>query len=485
MIALLPAAGQLLAKDAHVPTPPERVGATAHSPWEVTGAAGMAFSDGNSDSAAWSLQLLGSYQKDKNEAYLGADYFYSESNGLTGTDSLKLFSQYNRDLGDRWYVGGYSSYLRDNASDLDYRADLSALLGYRILKSNKTTLSIEAGPGYAWESRDGESDSFPTLRLAERFEYQFSPMSKIWQTLGWTPRADDPGDSILELEAGIETRITRKVSLRTFVRHRMDDTPGDGNEKSDTALLLGVVYDFNGLPAPSENSAGRRSLMPDAESAAENHDGWKTTAALGLSANRGNSDKTGLNFDWNTAYASSEHEFFFDLGYNYGENDGETATDRLISRIQINRYLSERIFMGSGIGILRDEPAEIAYRVSPSVVAGYALIKNESTKLSLEAGPSYTLEKTGDKTDNYASMVAAQRFSHTFNSRFALKQSVTFTSELEDLENFTAVAAIALDTTLSDRLIWRIGANYGYENIPAEGRQHHDAQLTSSIAVRF
>ncbi|MBK1881253.1 DUF481 domain-containing protein [Luteolibacter pohnpeiensis] len=481
----MPTTGTILAKDAQVSPAPEIAKSSSQSPWEITGAAGLAVSDGNSDSVACSLQLLASYQKDKNEAYLGVDYFYAESEDVTSTDSLKLFGQYNRDIGDRWYVGGYGSYFRDNASALDYRTDVSALLGYHILKSNKTTLSFEAGPGYAWESRDAESDSFPTLRLAERFEYRFSATSKLWQSLGWTPRTDDPSDSIIELEAGIETRITRKVSLRTFVRHRVDDTPGDGNGKSDTSLLLGLAYDFNGLPDPSAGSEARRSLMPGTTSSAAKKDGWKTTAALGLSANRGNAEKTGLTFDWNTAYISSEREFFFDLGYNYGENDGETANDRLISRVQENRYLSDRFFIGSGVSFLRDEPAEIAYRVAPSVVAGYSFIKTDRTKLSFEAGPSYTFEKTGEDTDNFASAVAAQRFSHTFNERFALKQSVTATSELENLENFNAIAAISLDTTLSDRLIWRIGANYGYENIPADGREHHDAQLTSSIAVRF
>ena len=42
-----------------------------------------------------------------------------------------------------------------------------------------------------------------------------------------------------------------------------------------------------------------------------------------------------------------------------------------------------------------------------------------------------------------------------------------------------------LDTKLSGRLIWRLGVDYSYENLPAAGRQANDTLVSSSIAVRF
>ena len=227
--------------------------------WEFTGAAGLSYSGGNSDSVAYSLQFLGSYMKDGQEAYLGMDYFYSEDGAVKGTDSLKVFGQYNHDLTERFYVGGYGSYFRDSVADIGYRIDPSLLFGYRVVDRDGMKLSFEAGPGYTWRESGGVKSDFATLRLAEKFEYHFNESTKFWQLLGLNPAVEDFSDYVLDLELGIETRITNQWSLRTFMKHRIDSNPALGKGRSDTSILLGLAYDLNGLPEPEES--GRRSLM--------------------------------------------------------------------------------------------------------------------------------------------------------------------------------------------------------------------------------
>jgi len=455
------------------------------SPWEFTGAAGLAVSDGNSDSVAYSLQFLASYLEGGHEAYLGADYFYAEDQSLESTNNLKLFGQYNRDVGERWYVGGRGSYFEDQVADLDYRIDGGVLVGFRAIDDERMKLSFEAGPGYAWEKQGIRSRDFVTVRLAQRFEYQFSKLTKFWQSLSWVPQADDLSDSLLEFEAGLETRMTSQLSLRAFLRHRYDDTPAPGRKGGDTAMLFGVAYDLNGLPEPEESTAGRRSLMPGDEDEVGKKDGWATTAALGASLNQGNSDRLGYHLEWNTLFRDPTKEFIFDLGYHYSEDNGVTSTDRMTSRVQINRLFEGPWYVGGGIGFLRDEPAAIDYRVVPAVLAGYAALDRDATSLRLEVGPSYTFQKSGGVSSSFVSMVAAQRFSHEFNERFALNQALVYTAELADFQNSTLIASAAFDTKVSARLIWRLGLDYTYENLPARGRQHHDTLLSSSVAVKF
>lgn len=455
------------------------------SPWEVTAAAGVSFSDGNSDSLSLSLQLLASYYANGNEIYLGADYFYSEQGDLASSDSLRLFGQYNRDLTDRFYVGGYGSYLQDNVADIDYRVDAAALFGYRVLNDDRMKLSLEAGPGYAWEKQSGHSDSFATIRFAQRFEYQFSKYSKFWQSIGWTPSVDDLSDSIFDLELGVETRLTDRVALRTFFRNRIDTTPAAGRGRSDSALMLGVSYDLGGLPEPATASGGRRSLMPAEDAAPEKKTGWISTAALGFGLNKGNSDKAALNLAWNTAYLTDEREFFFDLGYVYGEDDGQTSTDRLSSRVQYNRYLSDLFYIGGGVGFLHDGQADLDYRITPAALAGYALIKTDATKLVIEGGPAWTFEKSGGASSDYFSLTAAQRLSHQFTKRLSANQAVVWTAETSDLQNYNLIASASLDAKMTESLIWRVGVDYTFDNTPAAGREHHDTLMSSSVAVKF
>ena len=459
--------------------------AAEESPWEFTGAGGLSFSDGNSDSSAYSLQFLGSYLNDGNEAYFGADYFQAEDNGIQSTNNLKIFGQFNDDLSDRCYVGGLGSYYHDEIADIGYRIDTGVLLGFRAINREHTSFRLEAGPGYAWEEQGGLFGEYVTIRLAQLFEYQFSSTSKIWQSLAWIPRADDPADALAEFEAGVETRITRQWSLRTYLRYRYNDTPAPGSGRYDTALMLGLAYQLNGLPDPEEDGSSRRSLMPDELPEEDKKNGWISTAALGFSMSQGNSDRFGLNLAWNSLYRHGENELLFDLGYNFSEDSGATSSDRVASRVQYNCFFDGPFYLGASIGFLRDQPAAIDFRVAPAVIAGYSLIKSDATSLALEAGPSYTFEESGGVNSNYISMTAAERFSHQFNERFSFSQSLVYTSELTDFSNFNLVASAELDTKLSGRLIWRLGVNYLYESLPASGRQHHDTLVSSSIAVRF
>lgn len=454
-----------------------------NSPWEFTGAGGLSWAGGNSDSLAYSLQFLGSYVKDDEEVYVGADYFYSEDNGVRSTDSLKIYGQYNHKLTERFYVGGYLGYFRDAAADIDYRIDPSLLLGYKVIAEDDVKLAFELGPGYTWRSRGGVSDNFSTLRLAEKFEWKFSPTTRVWQSASLTQNVEDSGDYLIDLELGLETRITDSWSLRTFVRHRIDSEPTAGNGESDTALILGLSYTLGGLPEPEEDEERRSLLVIEEDSAGS--EGWVSVAALGYSLNRGNSQSRGLTVTWDTAYRDADREFFLELSQISHEDNGRTSKDQTRARVQYNRFMSERFYLGGNLSFLRDAEADIDYRVTPSLLAGYAVVKTDTTRLSLEAGPAYTFESLGGIEDSYVSLVLAERFSHSFNERFSVSQSVEWTAEPADLGNNSLVAEAALDTKVSDRLIWRVVAAYAYENRPAAGRGQHDSSLTSSVAVKF
>lgn len=452
--------------------------------WEVTGAVGLSYADGNSDSVAYSVQVLASYLDDRNETYLGADYFYAEDGGVASTDRFKLFAQQNRRLDERWHVGAAASWQRDDVAGLDRRIDLGVLAGLRVIDGERASLIVEAGPGYAWEDQGRMSRGFATLRLSERYEYQFTELTKLWQSLTWTPQVDDFSDYLIDFELGLDTRITDRWSLRTFVRHRIDSTPAAGRGRSDTSLIVGAAYDFGGL-GEVEESGGRRSLMPGEDEESATTEGWSSTAAIGLSLAKGNADSLSARLDWNSAFRGAEREFFFDLSHAFAENNGATSLDQTRSRLQFNRYLGDRFYVGTSVHYLRDGAADIDYRVTPGVLAGYSLIKNDRTRLAFELGPAYTFEKVGRNRSDFTSLVAAERFRHVFNDRVSFEQSVVYTAELEDLENFDLAAGAALDTRLGGRLIWRLGATWLYENQPAAFRQHHDLSLTSSLAVRF
>lgn len=454
----------------------------ATGPWNLSAAGSLSAADGNSESLDYSLQLKADYSGELYDLLLGLDYFYAEDDTQVSSNSFKMHEQWTRKLDESWYVGQYASLLHDDVADLAYRIDTSLLMGRHLLAGERAKLSLELGPGYAWEKKGAESDHFMTARLGQRLEFQFNDDTRLWQSFGWTPRVEESSDGIFDMELGLENRLQGNLSLRAFVRHRVDTAPAVASGRSDTALMLGLKYDFTGeeegATGPDAGSAliGRALGIPG---------GWVTTAALGVSLNQGNSDSAGIKFDWSSDYSDDERELAWELGYHLAEDNGRSSTDQLQTRLQANRFLDEANYLGMGMGFLRDDLAGIEYRLTPYLLYGRSLVRNERTRLALETGPILRIEKSGSGADEYLSWRVAERFKHQFNERVSLKQSVEAIAALEDTELFLLISKIALDTKLTDTLSWRWELESRYENRPASGRDHHDLLLTSAIAVTF
>ena len=363
------------------------------SPWEVTGAASLGLAKGNADNLTYSFQLLATYEKNDNEGLLGADLFYSEDNGVATTNSFRLFGQYNHLLNDRFFVGSFGSFLTDDIADLDYRFDAGLTLGYYLIKNDTTKLSFEAGPGYTWEEQGSISDDYFSLRFAQRFEHSLSERSKIWQSVTITPEANDFDNILVIAEAGIDILLTEEWSLRNTLRYQFDNTPATGQGEDDLLLLTGLSYALGGIPEADD--PGRKTLKPQGSEPEAIQMGWSTTAGLALSLASGNSDNLFLGLTFDSAYRQKAHETFLAANYGFSQNDGDTSADSLRASAQHNRFIGDKFFIGAGLGYFRDDIADVGYRITPTTSAGYYLIKNDETTLSLEAGPSYTFEEVG------------------------------------------------------------------------------------------
>ena len=54
------------------------------------------------------------------------------------------------------------------------------------------------------------------------------------------PQAEDFDDYLLNAELGVEAALNSHVNLRTVLQNRYDNTPGEGLEKNDLALITGI-----------------------------------------------------------------------------------------------------------------------------------------------------------------------------------------------------------------------------------------------------
>ncbi len=222
--------------------------------WETSAALGATVTSGNSDSVMVTAGFIAQHKDLKNEIRLSIDGGYGTSkvnNG--GTETTAKFvggrGQYNRLLTDRFYLYGRAEGLYDAVAGVDYRFTISPGVGYYFIKTDKVLLSGEVGPGVVTEklvSTTGVSDynTYATLRFAETFEYKLSDKTRIWQSLEYLPQISDWGNYLLNVTIGIETVLTEKLSLRSFLQDTYNSNPAGGREKNDLKWITGVAYKF-------------------------------------------------------------------------------------------------------------------------------------------------------------------------------------------------------------------------------------------------
>jgi len=218
--------------------------------WETTAAAGVTLTRGNSETFLGTLTLDSKRKWEHDEAAFGVAGGYGESTtaGLNtkNTEFVRGFGQYNRLFNERLYGGLRVDGEYDGIAGVEYRARVSPLAGYYLVKKPKTSLAVEVGPSFVWEHlKDTASRSYVAARAGERFDHKLTETTKIWQRFEFVPDLSRIGEKYLLIsEVGIDAAITKQMSLRAVFQDSYDSEPAAGREKNDIRLITGIAYKF-------------------------------------------------------------------------------------------------------------------------------------------------------------------------------------------------------------------------------------------------
>ncbi|MGB7768065.1 MAG: DUF481 domain-containing protein [Verrucomicrobiia bacterium] len=217
---------------------------THHPVWDSTVAFGLTASAGNSDSAL----VTGNFQTHRktplDEWALGADASYGEVASVKNNETLHAFGQYNRLFDERWYGFMRADGLHDGIADVTYRFTFSAGAGYYFIKNKQTSLAAECGPAVLYEKLDDSYHTYPILRLAERYEHKFDDHARVWQNVEFLPPADSPRNFLINAVIGVETTLTKQLSLQVYVQDNYANQPAPGFKDNDVKLVSALALKF-------------------------------------------------------------------------------------------------------------------------------------------------------------------------------------------------------------------------------------------------
>lgn len=212
--------------------------------WQTTASLGLNLMKGNADNMLIAGDITTSMVSKPNEYGLSIGGSYGEVNKVRNLQNFRVDALYNRSLTDRFYLGAGLNYLTDDIADLDYRVMPSGVLGYKLINNDRTSLRLEAGPGYTWERLGGVDSEFFTVVGRERFEHAMSDTSKVWQSAMVQLDPSNTDKYIITAEVGVAFWLTESISVRTVATNIYNNPPAGGRKANDFRMISGIAISF-------------------------------------------------------------------------------------------------------------------------------------------------------------------------------------------------------------------------------------------------
>jgi hypothetical protein len=85
---------------------------------------------------------------------------------------------------------------------------------------------------------------YSSLRVAQRFEHKFNDHARLWQNVEFLPQTDKPDNFLVNAEIGMETTLTRQLSLQVYVQDSFANQPAPGRKNNDVKLVSALAIKF-------------------------------------------------------------------------------------------------------------------------------------------------------------------------------------------------------------------------------------------------
>lgn len=212
--------------------------------WASTLTAGLTLTRGNSDLLLFTAKITTQKKDPKNEYLLEADAAYGENDHINNADSLHGAEQYNHLFTDTFYGFANLDALHDGIQGIEYRFSINPGAGYYFIKDKTTSLVGELGPGVVTEKLEDVDSTYASMRVAEHLDQKLSPTSKCWEKVELISQINEPDNYYVNFEAGMETAITKKMSLQVTFDDDYVHQPAAGRVPNDIKLVSGITYKF-------------------------------------------------------------------------------------------------------------------------------------------------------------------------------------------------------------------------------------------------
>ncbi|WP_039393901.1 DUF481 domain-containing protein [Novosphingobium sp. MBES04] len=167
---------------------------------------------------------------------------YQETDSTVTTNKYLLAYQPRFTLHEGYFIYGRAQYERDPISGFENRYSLSGGLGRRLIRTDRMTLSVEAGPAMRMiDYVDEPSETQYSALMSVDFAWKLNNTVKLSQVAsGYVSTENNTFTSLTALE----TAMTKNLKLKLSYNFEHETAPAAGTLKTDTISSFSVVYGF-------------------------------------------------------------------------------------------------------------------------------------------------------------------------------------------------------------------------------------------------
>lgn len=252
VLATVLAAPALIAQD-------EQNGQDDDRNWDGTGELGFVSSSGNSRSDSvnarlglkyedgdWrhSLSLSGLRQRGETTVLVDpGDPDSSERIMQTTANRYEIGAQAGRKLNERNALYASMRYENDDFAPYDYQAIISTGWAHTAIDSERTTLTLEGGPGYkrTREALTGDTEGAFIGRGKLDYTTRLTDTTSLVDTLLVEAGSDN---TFIQNDFGVRVAISSQMALKAGLQLRHNTDVPAGRSRTDRMTTLNLVYDF-------------------------------------------------------------------------------------------------------------------------------------------------------------------------------------------------------------------------------------------------
>jgi putative salt-induced outer membrane protein YdiY len=208
---------------------------------------GFALTGGNTDTKNFNLTFnLVRDPKMKSVFKVDALYLRGSQNDVLNLHRSALKLRYEYSLTNRVFLFGEFGYLKDEFKDIQYLLAPIGGIGYKLINTDRTLLSVSGGAGGYFEKNSYVPvKKSGSVNAGEEFSHKLTPTTTLTQSISTLWKTNDFGDSLTNFRAGVTTTLYQNLELKVeFLDSYKTKPPNPTIKKNDTAFLTTFLLKY-------------------------------------------------------------------------------------------------------------------------------------------------------------------------------------------------------------------------------------------------